>query len=595
MFLVKEDSELVPEIQGFKKKLYPYQLASIKTLEILETQKINASSMTSGVQVIIKTNIGIFANSVGSGKTLVLLGLISRDTHKNKLENYEGEDYNVNTGSHNIGFRKNSISTILKFPGEITRDRVRQNIVNATLIVCPGNVLKQWENELSETNINYLVIKTAKQASDIKLPDVKNVMVVLCSNTMYNNIVNSASRIMPNNEDGFINSISNDIIWNRIIFDEADSIKSINNYFTSRFYWLVTATSSNFKRYKKNNFIDKLLLTIPTDKEHYVTVTCCAEFIAKTVKFKRTEFFIECCTPFFLNVLGRHLSEEVTNLINAGEIEDAVKKMGGDVTSGKDVIKTFQETTRNEIKDCVQLIKYTETLRNISETERKKRIELASKKIESCKVQLESVEEKIKELSEGTCIVCFSEYENPLMIKCCKNILCFDCMSQCLKNSQTCPYCRKPLNFTNTVLISDQIKPSSEQNEEMKNKKNTCVDIINKNPGKKILVFSQYKFNEIKPVLDSKDIPYKELEGGRDIVERLLKKYKKPNGINILLLNSGNMGAGVNLENTDIIIFYNKMGVNERTQVIGRALRASRKTNHELSIYNLCHKNEMPN
>ena len=58
--------------------------------------------------------------------------------------------------------------------------------------------------------------------------------------------------------------------------------------------------------------------------------------------------------------------------------------------------------------------------------------------------------------------------------------------------------------------------------------------------------------------------------------ESKLKNFKDGN-VNVIFLNSRFNGAGINLEQTNDIILYHKMGEDIRRQVLGRALRIGRK------------------
>ena len=61
--------------------------------------------------------------------------------------------------------------------------------------------------------------------------------------------------------------------------------------------------------------------------------------------------------------------------------------------------------------------------------------------------------------------------------------------------------------------------------------------------------------------------------------------------INVLLLNSKNFGAGLNLQITDEIIIYHRMSTDLENQVIGRAQRMGRE--NPLVINYLCYETEI--
>lgn len=324
-------------------------------------------------------------------------------------------------------------------------------------------------------------------------------------------------------------------------------------------------------------------------------VKCEESYILSHISYEKDEFFIECKAPIALRILGNSISTDIKTLINSGNLEEAIRRLGGDVTKSTDLVETFNTKISIDIEDLYAEKRYLNDITNISEEVRNRKKEVIDKKIDSLKTQLDSVQKRIEEVGSGTCVVCFSEYENPVMLKCCKNILCFECLSGCLQNKQKCPYCREIMDYSNTILISEKEEADVVPKEVLKDKIENLYELILKNPQKKILLFSTSDFEKIVRYLSRKRLNFTEVAGGREVTDRIIEKYKRQDSdSNILLLNAKNMGSGINLENTDIIIFFNKMSESIRTQVIGRALRVSRKKDHKLEIYNLCHFNEMP-
>ena len=103
---------------------------------------------------------------------------------------------------------------------------------------------------------------------------------------------------------------------------------------------------------------------------------------------------------------------------------------------------------------------------------------------------------------------------------------------------------------------------------------------------KKILIFSNYNetFNVIKRFLDEKKYNYLELRGTKEKRDNVIDSYKFGN-VNILLLNTIQSGAGLNLQETSDIILFHKIHDYQKIQVIGRANRIGRKI--ELNVHYL--------
>jgi regulator of replication initiation timing len=50
-----------------------------------------------------------------------------------------------------------------------------------------------------------------------------------------------------------------------------------------------------------------------------------------------------------------------------------------------------------------------------------------------------------EEYEDIKCGICLGVFNNPLVTQCCRQSFCFDCINQWIKNSKTCPNCRKGL------------------------------------------------------------------------------------------------------------------------------------------------------
>lgn len=557
--------------------LFEYQKTSVKMMENFETRNFETDLPVSSEQpystVRLKTDIGILSNPVGSGKTLVVTALISRNDYKN----YESENKEFcQIISNNISTGFQSVISVVK----PLRENFHENFLDTTVIVCPLNIILQWEAEIkNKTSLTFISVKKLKEIEEATVDLMKNVNIILCSNSMYNSFTKKFSHIE----------------WERVVIDEADSIKFVNKHMRYRFLWLITATSKNLVRLSRNTttFVGRTLKNIGNNIDS-INIRCKDEFIKNTRKFSVEHFYIECLTPYFLNILRPHLSDDIISLINAGEIEEAVKKMGGDVKTENDIIKTFNNKTKNDISDLKSKIVYITSITRMSENEKASKIKEIEKKINSLEVRLESVKEKLTEIDESVCNICFSNFENPVMVKCCNNLLCLECFRQLLVRKNNCVFCRSTLSPLDTILVTNNKEETTEEKEivKLKQKKEECINLLEKHKNEKILLFSDQGFHEIKEELLQKKVPHQELKGGRETLERIIKKYKTGRS-NLLLLSATSMGTGINLENTDVIIIYNKMSSSLQSQVTGRALRMNRSLEHKLKVYHLCHDNEL--
>lgn len=177
---------------------------------------------------------------------------------------------------------------------------------------------------------------------------------------------------------------------------------------------------------------------------------------------------------------------------------------------------------------------------------------------------------------------------NPILIEC-THIFCGGCLMKWFKTNNNCPCCRTMINSMDKLIAIVDTNNKTEKEENILNKEDTLLKILNSKPTGKFLIFSKNEntFDNIKSLLT--DYKYDMLKGNTSHMVNVLNKFK--NGeLNIIFLNTQYAGSGIDISDaTDIIIFH-KMGI-DKEQAIGRAQRVGRTT--ELYIHNLCYEHEL--
>jgi SNF2 family DNA or RNA helicase len=136
------------------------------------------------------------------------------------------------------------------------------------------------------------------------------------------------------------------------------------------------------------------------------------------------------------------------------------------------------------------------------------------------------------------------------------------------------------------ILLSDGIKSKNGLIKLYKTKIEKLIEIIGEENNKKILIFSNYNetFTIIRRFLEERKHNYLELRGTKEKRDNVIDSYKSGN-VNILLLNTIQSGAGLNLQETSDIILFHRINDYQKIQVIGRANRIGRKI--ELNVHYL--------
>lgn len=498
----------------------------------------------------IETHIGILGDKVGSGKTYMLIALIL--LNKEVLQRdffYESSRYITVKASDN-----NKIK------------------LSSTLIIVPLHILSQWEESLKMTkNIKYTCINN-KESKEI--PQDYDIILVPV------NIINDKYKLFCN------------YVWNRIIIDEADVAKMNNIDLLSNFIWLVTGTPSGIS-YTRTRYLKSLFGDNKGWLTDVITVKNNIDFINGSMKLPSPKrVIIECQTPNEIKVVEGFIPGSIINMINAGNIDDAIKTLNchSDTTENIFQIITKNITRAISNKEIELNAEMKKKYNGDAKIEQEKRIAQIERLIKRLKSRYEALKIKMHEVNDEYCPICMGEFETQTVMDCCGTSFCFECLSRIVNKFGKCPYCSKLANKYNFHVIKEEKTISNSNNEvKVEDKIDSLLKLINKNKDHKMLIFADYinTFKKIEFRLKKEKITYGLLSGNK--INEVINNYKIGK-INILLLNAKDYGAGLNLQMTDDIIMYHRFTKETEEQIIGRAQRIGREG--QLNVYYLIHNNE---
>src|SRR3989304_1631139 len=150
--------------ETLKTELYPHQKTLVQAIMELEKKryiKIDKANKSlddiTSKNIILETDGCVLSEPFGSGKTLIILGLIASQSIPRVVP-------------LNVSIKSNEkddvlIDKKLKFKKEIKRKHNR--IINSNIILVGRSVLKQWECAIKDfTNIKYFVISDVKSLKE---------------------------------------------------------------------------------------------------------------------------------------------------------------------------------------------------------------------------------------------------------------------------------------------------------------------------------------------------------------------------------------------------------------------------------------------
>lgn len=533
--------------------LFNHQLTSIYYMEELE--EIKRVKVSGGS--FLETHMGIFGDIPGYGKSLSIVGLILND----KME------WNLETK-----YKRNIITSSCCFGEFIKYSTLKLKRINPNLLVGPSSVIPQWEEYFKYAPT--LKIKTVVRLSHIEeltLDNINEYDVILVIPTMCSKLVNKFS----------------DYAWKRFIYDEPNSteIPSFKSIYAG-FSWYISATYDELRymSYRSRNYLNVLFKNIDAYTFDSMVVKNDIDYIHSSFVMPSINYINhKCINPQLAGVLRNHVSEDVIEMINAGDIQSVIKKLGGSENSN--IVELVTRKHQEELQRAMFNIEFYKH-RDGEDSDLYKKWEKTANEI---KEKIKDIENRFKEMQEGECPICRCDITTPVMIPCCQNIFCSSCLlGWChTKSSPTCPMCRHPIEYSNWVYLKDKdeitvIEIENNEYDKPLSKPDTVVKIIKNlqetKPNPKIIIFSSWDetFTIISRFLNDAEIDFHELKGHLSSRKKIINQYKGGHSP-VLFLNSRFNGAGINLQETTDIILYHDMPDGIKTQILGRANRIGRR------------------
>jgi hypothetical protein len=584
--------------------LKDHQLAALQKAIEMETKgctKYNTRDNISYVhgnimrntEVTVRTNIGIFGDIVGYGKTLTALSLIASSGTENIHLNKEINISCCNPKSYSyISYTTNNNKLLNN-----------ENIINSTLIIVPrGPVYVQWEKALkNHTNLKYIAIDNlnyikkhlpSSECETQELIDFFNQYdVVLIKNTTIDILFTNYSHKKDTSNMCHINIIKR---WKRVMIDEAHDISNTVTQLYYEFLWLITATYDvlpySIKSYR--NILFNMRESLNNDTINMILVKGKKDFVRNSFRLpKPSEKYYLCKMMTHMNTIKNFICASVLEKLNANDINGAIQDLGGKSDTESNIIELVSNDLRREITNKELEKSYISNL-DIPFENKKTRIEKIESEIIAKKSKLDNLKQRICEMNTKMCPICMYDIENPVMLEC-THTYCLSCVVTWLGNNMNCPECRQIVNPEKIMNIAKEgDKTIQNEKTRLTNKTDTLIQIMKNNPSGKFLIFSKNDNSLVRltNVLSDNNISSSEMKGNTSHMMNVLKKFNDGN-LNAILLNTNFAGSGIDIQGATDVIIYHSMGV-EKYQAIGRAQRVGRTV--QLNIHYLCYEHEMP-
>lgn len=604
--------------------LKPHQLALIAAMKERENASFNGLTQNN---LTTYTNYGILGDTVGSGKSLVILSHIAQ----------------LRKEKHNTYSRR--ILHPLSIPNFFTvMNRQYSDTSGNNLIVVPHTLFRQWTNYIkTQTTLNIFQVKSVavlqKDVSGIRA-EIANSDATLISNTLYSDLMRLCKE--------------KNIHWRRVFWDEADSIHITSTSYRPAgcFNWFVTATWSNF--ILEGHVIRPYLLGILQEQpsnyhpdfikwmkqeiglEYVTTSSPYGNNLGRIVylRVRSGNFFkafrsnyslrgitvlrtadafmdisrtmpqiidtqILCKGSAISKAITGIVSNEIQSMLHAGDIEGALEQLGVPADTPMSLLEAVNSHRAKELDRLKKTLAFKETIDYATPQAKETALATIRSKIESLEEQSKTLKERLEGIKDEVCPICYEEPKAITLTPCCSHIFCGSCVLASLSRNPSCPLCR-------TALSPGQLTRLTDESEKKKNKKNKVdqkkekvllsknkqlLKILQDNPSAKILVFSRYEnpFSTLSMECLEAGIDYTILKGNKDCIANTIKQFETGEK-RVLFLPTQTAAAGMNLVAASHVVLLHAMTPEEEKQVVGRAYRLGRT--EPLNVIRLLHENE---
>lgn len=612
------DSPAADQIPNIKVNLRPHQLTLLHSCKQLESGEVNIDlsrmphviqthGSTTNISCRIRTNIGIIADKVGSGKSNVILSLIADDDNNQASSS-------LHTSTWTFGLN-NIIMTIDQ----------EKRVSNLNILVIPHNLVNQWNQYITNffnDDMKYLMISKAKTLQSLTIANILDYRLLVVTTTFYRDLVHLMQR--------------SQLQVKRVFYDEIDMMGiTCCDVIDSAFYWFVTASYTNLLyprghgrfdhasgRYitladgmRAGGYLKSLFSSLhsgigSSSGRHITNLVILKNndrFVDESINLPPVVIkYIKCRTPRTINILNGIVDREIIQCLNSGNIEAAIHHISpSHKNSENNIIDILLEKYQKNLHNVTTMMNYVANeMQYDTDSQRQTELERLEAKKRDFMGKINSITERIK--VTDTCCICYDDISNKTIVNCCMNAYCFKCISTWVSQRHACPLCKEMLRVDNLYVVTNTDKVEviettndaildtpSETFDKIQNLQQVLNLINTENENSKVLVFSMNEriFTNVYDILKATQRRFKMLKGTNMAIANTVKEYKTGE-LNTLLVNPDCYGNGINLENTTDVIMLHKFDSEVEKQVIGRAQRYGRATS--LRIWYLLYDNEMP-
>lgn len=617
LYSLTSGANTVEQPTDIKVPLRAHQKAILYEMEQRE-QNLSKGMDISGAKVY--SRFSFLGDSVGVGKSLMILGHIARLKYLPRLPTMAVLD--TNSTSLMYSLHEHEFASTLREIG--------------CLIIVPHTLYRQWQTYIKDqTTLKFFGVQTNKTLNtDGIASKIQQADVVLVSNTLYGNL----QQIIK----------ENNFLWKRVFYDEADTLHIPSTRISpeTRFSWLVSASWSNLlfpnqSLYITSNSINEIvsrpayniqpelrevlrsalqnsthgmytymrfyMVSASFFREFVYTANpyrgrlvlrCSDAFVKESITLPPITIRNITCKPSIVHQVIQHaIPNHVRSLLHAGDVQSALQELGVKAEEPMSLVQAVSENRLKELDRLKKTYDFKSSLDYATPQAKENALKSLKDRMTSLKEQIKQLKERVENYKTEMCPICFDEPQKPTFTPCCSRIFCAACILTSLTRQTTCPLCRAQITASGLRSLATEPLPKNElinPNEGPQPLKKTeqLLELLKQKPDGKFLVFSRYDnpFLQLQTEIEGMNIQVKQVKGNKDVIAATLKSFEAGK-TKVLLLNSIEAGAGMNITAATDVILLHAMTHEEEKQILGRAYRMGRK--EPLDVIRLLHPEEL--
>ncbi len=605
--------------QAIRIPLHPHQLAVMHAMAELErggTAGIDCSGET------LYTSYGVLGDSVGAGKSLMVLGHIAAIAGgdpiaaKNTLTDYK---------SKNLFSVKKEVHPSLKAANE-----------GNSIIIVPHTLFRQWSAYIKEqTTLKAVFIDRRKvyQTPTFK-EDILAADVVLVSNTLYKEF----------------SIYQQHLRWRRAFIDEVDTIIFPSGYQLpkARFTWYITASWTNtmFNGLTMNIYNPTMRQLLFAEGAPYedvksffqisnatagytfvyfnmassrvydrlmnfshplrgqVLIKCSEAFVQQSIQLPplyRT--IVRCRPPVEHSIVDGAITQDIREMLHGGDISGAMVALGVKTETTTTIVAAVTEHLEKELERLRSTLAFKAGLEYSTPSAKKAALEALAAKIKEKEATLEELRLRIENYAAEACPICYDDAPaDRLLTPCCTRTFCAGCILSSLAmhgGASACPMCRATIAPASLKKVVSRVEDANvivaagapDAAAPLEKKETEVMRLLEENPQGRFLIFSRYDagFAKLANHMESAGIRYKHLKGSADSVMSTLRQFEAGK-FQCLLLNARYAGSGLNITAATHVVLMHAMTHAEEKQILGRAHRVGREG--PLHLYKMLYPSE---